>query len=340
VSTALPNPSKCEGLTFPGDPAEGPENTEPLTAAPLSYRISSGAGSAEAIARGRLRPSEWILIAYFGYIAVLAEMRGSTSSPIDPAMLAAMVAAGLLLVGLADRNCASRFWNMVRDWIPAALILVAYWSVDWCGAPGSAPVFDSRLVVWDRVLLQDWRWHDGIERAGAWLPSLLELSYLVLYAVPPLAIALFYIYRERRRVDRFLFPFLLGTLAVYALLPHFPSESPRTAYPEELLPGIDSIFRHFNLWILSRSDIRASVFPSGHVAVGFSAAFAMLLAFPEKKWIGGLLTVLATFVWMNTIYGRYHYAADGLVSLMASIAAASLTPQFYPHAVRVTGRNS
>src|SRR6185295_5598472 len=48
--------------------------------------------------------------------------------------------------------------------------------------------------------------------------------------VPPLAIASFYLHHERDRLDDFLFPFLLGTLAAYALLPHFPVEGPRFAF--------------------------------------------------------------------------------------------------------------
>jgi len=40
-----------------------------------------------------------------------------------------------------------------------------------------------------------------------------------------LIIAAFYVRHERQRLDDFLFPFLLGTLATYGLLPHFSGSS-------------------------------------------------------------------------------------------------------------------
>jgi len=52
-------------------------------------------------------------------------------------------------------------------------------------------------------------------------------------------------------------------------------------------------------------------FPSGHVTVGFSAAFAMLLALPEKRRIGWTLLAIALLVLVDTVYGRYHYLAMG-----------------------------
>jgi membrane-associated phospholipid phosphatase len=147
---------------------------------------------------------------------------------------------------------------------------------------------------------------------------------LILYAVLPLSIASFYFHDERDRLDDFLFPFLLGTLTAYALLPYFPVEGPRFAFAGEDLPNVETMFRRMNLWILNHWDIRSSVFPSGHVAAAFSAAFAMRLAAPERRSLFRALLVIAVLVWINTVYGRYHYAADGLASLVVSVSAIRL----------------
>ena len=79
--------------------------------------------------------------------------------------------------------------------------------------------------------------------------------------------------------------------------------------------------RQWNLWILSTADIHSSVFPSGHVTVAFSAAFAMLLAMPDRRRIGWMLMTIAALVLVDTVYGRYHYAADGLAGLAISATA-------------------
>ena len=262
---------------------------------------------------------------YFLYVAALVLWRGRTWS--NPGVLACLIPAGLFSIAQADRGSAHRALSVLRDWLPAALVLVAYWSVDWAPTAHLDHHLEQALVGFDRTLLNSWGLRAGIERFGAIVPVILESAYLALYAVLPLIIAVFYVRHERERLDDFLFPFLVGTLMTYALLPHFPSEGPRFVFPGQDLPTIDTMLRRVNLWVLDHGDIRSSVFPSGHVAVGFSAAFAMWLAVPTRRRIGWTLLAGAVMVWITTIYGRYHYAADGLASLVISATAIGLIGQ-------------
>jgi membrane-associated phospholipid phosphatase len=269
-----------------------------------------------------LRRSEWLLFVFFLYVAALAQWRGGGFP--QRGALALLIPLALLALARADSLSSARFWSIVRDWVPALLVLTAYWSADWVPQPHGGRTLENALIGWDRSLLNDWRLRATIERFGALLPALLDLAYLLIYAVPPLAIAYFYIRRERRRLDDFLFPFLLGTLMTYSLLPLFPSEAPRFVFAGQDLPGVETVFRRFSLWILNHCDIRSSVFPSGHVTVAFSAAFAMLLALPERRRAGWTLLAIALLVFVDTVYGRYHYAADGLAGLLVSLVALGL----------------
>ena len=269
-----------------------------------------------------LRRSEWLLLVFFLYIAALIQWRGG-GFPYRSA-LALLIPLALVAFARADSLSSGRVCSIVRDWVPALLVLIAYWSVDWTPHPHGGHELENALIGLDRRLLDDWGLRTTIEGFGALLPAILELAYLLIYAVPPLAIAYFYVRRERRRLDDFLFPFLLGTLMTYSLLPHFPSQGPRVVFAGEDLPGVETVFRRLNLWILSRCDIHSSVFPSGHVTVGFSAAFAMLLALPGNRRIGWTLLAIALLVLVNTVYGRYHYLADGLAGLGVSLVALSL----------------
>ena len=269
-----------------------------------------------------LRRSEWLLSVFFLYIAMLGQWRGGGFP--QRSTLALLIPLALLVLARVDSRSSSRVWSMVRDWVPALLVLIAYWSADWVAQPQGSRALENALIGWDRSLLNDWRLRAAIERFGVLLPALLDLAYLLTYAVPPLAIAYFYIRHERRRLDDFLFPFLLGTLMTYSLLPLFPSEAPRFVFAGQDLPGVETVFRRFSLWILNHCDIRASVFPSGHVTVGFSAAFAMMLAMPEQRRASWTLLALALLVLVNTVYGRYHYAADGLAGLLVSLVALGL----------------
>jgi membrane-associated phospholipid phosphatase len=263
-----------------------------------------------------LRRSEWTLGAFFLYIALLCAWRNQGPSLESTAAL--LIPAALVAIARADALSRWSGWSVARDWFPAVLLLVAYWSVDWVPRRPENHGLEQLLIGWDRVLLRDWGMGAIAERFGLVVPTVLELAYLLLYTVPPLAIASFYLHHDRDRLDDFLFPFLLGTLVAYALLPHFPVEGPRFAFAGEDLPKVETVFRRVNLWILDHWDIRSSVFPSGHVAAAFSAAFAMRLAAPERRALSGLFLVMAVLVWVNTVYSRYHYAADGLAGVALS----------------------
>lgn len=265
--------------------------------------------------RQLLRPSEWLLSLFFFYVTILGLWR-NPSFPVIRA-LALLIPIGLLGLAWADWVSETRAWSFVRDWVPAVLVLVAYWSADWSARPHVDSELEHALIGWDRSLLNDWGLRAAIERLGGIAPAMLELAYLLLYAVLPVTIAAFYLAHQRERLEDFLFPFLLGTLAVYALLPHFPSDGPRFVFAGADLPRFESVFRRLNVWILDGCDIRSSVFPSGHVGVGFSAAFAMRIAVPRRATAWTMLG-FAMLVWINTIYGRYHYAADGLAAFVVS----------------------
>ena len=91
------------------------------------------------------------------------------------------------------------------------------------------------------------------------------------------------------------------------------------------MPQVVTAFRRFNLWILSGGGIHTSVFPSSHVSHAFAAAFAMRRVLPDKKWAGCSLLVLAVSTSIATVYGRYHYAVDGLAGLAVAVVALVVT---------------
>ncbi len=278
-----------------------------------------------------LRPSEWLLAVYFSYVALRGVIAGA---PPDASRLwCGLTLAGwilLLLLARAESRSGARFWSIVRDWLPAPLLLVAYWAVDWPPTFSYDYQLERAWLHLDKMLLNDWGGKAAIEYFGWTVPFFVELCYSLLYAIPPVSIGILYLCRRRNRVDRFLFTLLLGALTTYALLPLFPSRSPRIAFPGEDLPSFTTPFRQLNLWVLDHCDIKASVFPSGHVTVGFSAALAMLLALPERKAAGGTIAMVALAVAVVTVYGRYHYAVDGLAAAAVSLLMGAASAVVYP----------
>jgi membrane-associated phospholipid phosphatase len=268
------------------------------------------------------RRSECVLLAYFVYTAFLSIYFRLSAARCAVAFAIPAILAFLVYAHSSRPRPSTK---VLRDCLPIPLILAGYWQVDWFRPPAFLRDLESSWLAWDHLILHGWKLHSAIESLGALIPSVLEIAYVFVYAVPILCIGALYLCGRRDRVDDFLFPFALGTLFAYALLPHFPSASPRLEFPMQDLPGITTILRRFNMWILNHGDIRTSVFPSGHVAAAFSAAFGMRQAVPERKWMWRALLIEAVLVALATVYGRYHYAADCMASLILSLVALAIT---------------
>jgi len=257
----------------------------------------------------RLRSSEWLLLGYFIYVALISSF---WIYPWRPWFLA--VAVTILMTRLAR----SESWY--RDLAPLLLMLIAFREMDWF----TPAIRDHRLeqswIIWDRMLLDHHGMRAMIESAGLLLPLFFELCYLLVYTVGFVAVWALLAHGRRSRLNSFWLIYLAGTLGAYALFPFFPSEPPRIVFAGADLPGIITDLRRFNLWILGNFSIHSSVFPSAHVSSALSAAWGLFVTLPERRWIGWAMAVYGVCVSIATVYGRYHYAVD-----VAAGAALSLT---------------
>lgn len=258
----------------------------------------------------RLRSSEWLVVAYFVYVAVAAAW---FFPPMKAWTLAAAVTAAVVIL--------SRRKPIARDLAPLFYTLAAYREMDSFTRASQNHHLEQIWIVWDRRLLDNFHLRAAIESAGALLPSYFELCYALVYAVAPVGIALLFVYHRRDRVNAFWLAYLAGTLGAYALFPYFPSEPPRTAFPADDLPHVITALRQFNLWIVGGYGIHSSVFPSAHVSSALSASWGLRAAIRERPWIANLMAFYGISVAIATVYGRYHYAVDALAGIAISFVA-------------------
>jgi membrane-associated phospholipid phosphatase len=276
-----------------------------------------------------MRRSEVLLAAYFTYTAGVAStfpVRHDIARVTLTLNLTILAGYALLTYAWSLRH--SELLDVIRDWFPLPLTLLAYREMGWFAAPHLSFRLENIFVRWDRMVLRDWGIHRGIESLGPLLPSVLEIAYMLTYALAPFAVATIYVYRRRERVEQFMFPFLLAVLLCYAQFPFWPSEPPRTVFPGEDFPSIVTVFRRFNWWMLGGYGIHTSVFPSAHVAGAFGTAFAMIAALPEHRWVGRLLLAIAILIATATVYGRYHYAADAAAGFIMACVAFGISRIF------------
>lgn len=281
-----------------------------------------------------VRRSEWVLWVFLAYAAIMAavaplpQTKRVTTIGLN---LAILVCYALLVYGAKVRPHESL--SIARDWLPLLLIPLAYKEMGWFALPHAAHSMEARWVTWDHVVLRGGA-NAVIESLGPILPSILEISYLLLYALAPFSVAMLYAYDRRNRVDQFLLLFLVAVLLCYAQFPFWPSEPPRTLFPTEDLPAYSTVFRRLNLWLVEAGGIHTSVFPSAHVAAAFSAAAGMRLYLPEHKWISRLLGVIAAIIAIATVYGRYHYLADACAGVVMAGVAYLIAKLLPPNELR------
>jgi len=272
-----------------------------------------------------LRGCEKVALAYFIYLPCLGLIRRPS---IGPVLLLAAVPLALWAIWQAQSRSVRRPVEIVRDWWPLGLILAGYWALEWFAAP-PREALQIELVRVDRVFLYDAHLQALIEAGGACVPAILATVYLLLYVVPPACLGILYACRARSQVPRFLLLTFAGTFAAYALLPFVPVISPRLAFPGADLPHYSGISRRFTIWLLDRLDISTGVLPSGHVAVALSSALGMFAALPSRPIFGWCALGLTALVYLATIYWRYHYAVDGLISLVVVCTVCRIVSRTY-----------
>jgi len=299
----------------------------------MAESVLSASNEVRVKARGVLEgvhAYERVVLAFFCYLAALGLFR-----PIASIHKAALFAVPVSLSALMRlETTASRAWSrVVRPWASLALILVAYWLLAWFA---SAPLgrVESTWVAWDETLLNGTGLSGlGLKRAveaAGWLgPSLIETCYLLVYAIPPISLGILYACGAGAQANRYLTVLFLGTFTVYALLALFPIVSPRLAFPGRAAPAFQGIAHRLNIFLLDRFDISIGVFPSGHVAVAVSSALGLFGAVRERPWIWGGALLMAFFVYVDTIYGRYHYAVDGLASICVALLAWGVARTYF-----------
>jgi membrane-associated phospholipid phosphatase len=269
-----------------------------------------------------LRVSEWVLVAYFSYCIACSQWMDVRPGVerITPA-LNSLIIGGLVLLAYAEGLRHRRLLSIMRDWYPLPLMLLAYREMGWFAPPSHSYELEHSWIGYDRLLLNDWGLRRLIEIAGPLGPSLLEVSYSLVYAIAPFCMGWLYARRYEKRMDAFLATFLSSIFLSYVFFPFFPSEPPRTVFPNQDLPGILTVFRRFNLGLVGNYGIHTSVFPSAHCSGAFGAAFAMREVLPEEPYIWRALLVLAICIATATVYGRYHYAVDAAAGIAISLVS-------------------
>jgi PAP2 superfamily len=226
----------------------------------------------------------------------------------------ALTATGLL----ASQFIAPPTANLIRDWLPAALIVLAYRQAGLSAARTNVRV-QARLLRFDEALLQSLGRLP--KRTNHYLSIYLEFAYLFCYPMVPLGVSVLYLIGMRAYADHFWTVVLPPTYICYATLPFLQLMPPWMAKPDERPSVRGNPLRTFNFWIVNHLSIRTDTFPSAHVAASFATAVALFAVAPRT---GIAFFCLAVSIAIASVVQRYHYAVDALLGVTVVVVTCLL----------------
>jgi hypothetical protein len=244
--------------------------------------------------------------AFFAYTIVVALVRGGLA---PGSRRIALGASGIGLALTAFSPAVSAV-PVLHDWVlPPALLLLGYWG---SGALFVAPMWRAEAILLriDAAL--------GIQKASVRMPrvlvEILELAYVGVYPLIPIALVLHLGLTPDPDLDRFWTVILLTDYVCFGVLPWIQTRPPRALDGRE--PWRSSV-RPLNLRLLGAASIRVNTFPSGHAAEALAAALLVIGApAPVVAW----MALNAVAISAGAVFGRYHYAADAITGWLVALA--------------------
>jgi membrane-associated phospholipid phosphatase len=266
-----------------------------------------------------MRTSEWIQIGFSFTLAVAASIQGFFPRPLPLRRRLNIVFLALIPVVFVALARATEFLlpprdvSILRDWLTVGLFLVPYWQTGQF-FQGPNHRIEKRLLAFDRWLIPHAAMTSGTERSILGLA--LEVAYLFCYPLVPLGLLALYLAGRRGHVPEFWLVVLVSTYLCYAMTPFVPAYPPRDlagAAPPRARIGRARVF---NRWILKHGSIHAISFPSAHVASAFGVALVLLRFSPP---IGLVFFVIAIWISLGAVIGRYHYALDVILGAATAL---------------------
>jgi hypothetical protein len=256
-----------------------------------------------------MRAAEWINLGYFLFLIALAWQRHLARNRRAKVAAFGIASIGCVLVApWIHRFLSPLASSVIRDWLPAPLFLVAYWTAgQFFVAPNEK--FQDRLIRFDCRIFGRFRNHPAGANLLRAIAAYFELAYLLCYALVPFGIGALYIAHFGRYADEFWRMVLPSAYLCYAALPFAQTLPPRmlASGGEPLLPP--TRVRELNVKILHYGSIHVNTFPSGHVATSFSVSLVLLHLLPP---VGLVFLWISVSIAIGAVLGRYHYAADAL----------------------------
>jgi membrane-associated phospholipid phosphatase len=258
-----------------------------------------------------MRASEAVGIIYFVYLSLVAAI-----VPLPGARRFLVWVASVLVIAteiIIGRLSVAPWGQQVRDWLPAFVILLAYFATGLFYVSPS-PRFEAWLRRWDDKLIGGW----NFDRLPWSVRCYLEVIYDLCFLMIPAGYAVLAWTGRSSAADRFWTLVSAAEFLAFATLPWLQARPPWAIEPARSTDR--AAMRRFSLSWVKLTTIRANTFPSGHASASLAVALAL---WPEIPPAAAVFGVLALSIAAASVVGRFHYAIDAVAGVLLALALAA-----------------
>jgi membrane-associated phospholipid phosphatase len=260
---------------------------------------------------------EWVTFAYLGWMFVLLGVFGRDVSHAGRYFAAhCAIAVGIVWLARGATLSRNRALQFARHWYPLAIYIFFFEELQGLVHAIFPGWFDQWLIQFD------YNFFGGVHPA-AWLsrfasPGLndfMQFSYMTYFLYLVILPGILYAQEKRAAFWTVMVATAIAHYSVYVIAVLFPVESPYFALASlNLSPLRGGAFTTAIEFIERFGRVHGGAFPSAHVA---GSAVALLAARRCKPWLFWICLPFFLSMCVATVYGRYHYIADGLAGIVA-----------------------
>lgn len=257
-----------------------------------------------------MRASEYVAATAFLYFA-LACWSGRVPLARRLRITGASLLMASVIAWVSTRN------SPLRDWAPAAYILVGYYVSGWIFVQPSTRV-ERWLLSWDHRLLGD-----PTRRFSHWPPLLLaylDLVYTLCFLLLPAGYAALVLTGHTDLTDRYWTIVGASEFGAFMPLAFIQTRPPWAIERKADLP--DGAVHRLASHAVRQVSIGVNTFPSGHAAGSLGLALAVSGPLP---WAGAVLLFLAGTITVACVVGRYHYIVDVVAGVALALGVWAIT---------------
>lgn len=124
------------------------------------------------------------------------------------------------------------------------------------------------------------------------------------------------------------YEYLLNLMVVYMIcyvgFILLPVAGPMEYYPDKFVSPLEGgIFTFLGNWLREHFHAKGGCLPSPHCA---AATVMLVMAMRYRRALGFILLPVVMSLYVSTVYGRFHYASDGIAAIAVALLVLAVTP--------------